>query len=275
MPIDLAKFDDIAADDVYTHIHDLATHDVASRRLGYVDRRTDHLEVCLPGANIDLHVVQSVSGLSHSTGYVCWHTANYMADWLLCGGGDAVTLASDMTVVELGSGVGAVLVLVLGPRVGSYVASDQKQILKLLSHNLANNAAGAYVEFGTQRTLKQQQHLQIGVVEFDWEFVEHGRSGVQDLVGDTPIDLVLACDTIYNEYLIPHFVNAFKLLMTPGHTGVLVGLQLRDENLLEVFAHAVFSHGLQLHCVKRDALSQLLLMGFVVYYILMPPNTHS
>lgn len=261
--VDISKFEEILEDDIHSHIYELVTQDQDSKRLGYVNRKDETIEISLPESGIDLTIVQSLTGLSESTGYVCWQTALYLTDWILLDPGCPFKLTSSMTIVELGAGVGGILVSLLGPRVCKYIATDQQNILKLLQQNYNNNK-----QSDTKKSKKKKfEEFSVFFTEFDWEYIDHGVNNIKEIVDDTHIDLIIACDTIYNDYLIQPFIDSFKLLMTPNVTGVVVGLQVRDEQLVEAFAEQVLHEGLKLYCVLNEFLSTDLLKGFVVYYV--------
>ncbi|CAH2353987.1 hypothetical protein CLIB1423_13S03422 [[Candida] railenensis] len=276
MAIDLSSFEEVFEDDIHSHIYELSGHKLSAKRLGYVDRSSETIEISLPMSKIDMTIVQSLTGLSESTGYVCWETASYLTDWILSDENCPIRLNNDMTVVELGSGVGGILVSQFGPQVKKYVATDQKPILKLLKKNFVNNVRGEYTSetcdggsSSKDKNYSRRSNGDAAVIEFvecDWEYVEHGVSTVKEVIGDVEIDLVIACDTIYNEYLIPHFIRSFKSLMG-ANTAVLVGLQVRDEVLMEIFAEKIFEEDLKLYYVRNEYLSSQLLQGYVVYYI--------
>ncbi|CAK7896689.1 ribosomal lysine N-methyltransferase 5 [[Candida] anglica] len=251
--------------DIHSHVYELAARAQSSKRLGYVDRSSDMLDISLQKSGIDLHIKQSITGLSTSTGYVCWQTASYMTDWILGDKKCPFKFNSDMTVVELGSGVGGICVSLLGPKVKQYIATDQQSLLKLLKSNFESNVHGSY-RYSEQTINKKSGPIStIEFMEFDWEDPEQGLLNFHAFTND-PVDLIIACDTIYNEYLIPHFINAFTSLMSE-HTGVLIGVQLRDEALIELFDEQVLERGLHLFCVNEEILTSELNQGFIIYYI--------
>ena len=204
-------------DDVYSHILEARSRIVDDRRLGYVNQKTNSVDLVLPMSQIDLHIRQSVTGLSDSTGFVCWRAAQHFVDWLISSRMCPFVLSSQDAVVELGSGVGAVSVSVLAPLVSTYIATDQPQLLKLLKENYSENKhcysskeAKAYFE------------------EFDWEDPEAGSVRVKRILNNHPVDYVLATDTVYNEYLIEPFIDSFLALMG-AQTKVIIAIYLRDE----------------------------------------------
>lgn len=269
-----------AVDDVQDHIFELYTERAPpeSADLGYVDRRRDVVTIALKHAGIDLSIRQSLAELNStretsSTGFVCWQAALLFVDWALSDPRCPFKFTADMAVVELGAGVGAVMVSVLGPRVRWYTATDQKHILKLLRSNFATNVVSSHyttttIPEATPVATKKKKNAPtstIEIVEFDWEWLDDGMARYGEVGGPVP-DVIVACDTIYNEYLIGHFLAAMKRLMGP-HTGAIVTLQLREPDIMELFVVEAKNAALDVYCVPSELLSQQLQAGFVVYYI--------
>lgn len=269
----------IDIDTLHDHIFRLYVEHKPSERqhLGYVDKSTETLDVTLPRANIDLTISQSLTSLSgsaSSTGFVCWQSSVNFADWLLT---DPLCPFREMflpfsSVLELGAGVGGVLASVLGPRVGRYVATDQKHVLKLLKANFAANVVSQRYQTSTstkshggpkQRT--DETWSTIDFLEFDWEHVDAGSHAYLQLAGSRP-DVILATDTIYNQYLVPYFVASLNEMMD-NNTTAIVTIQLRDEDVTECFLQTVLDEGLQLYVVPDNMLDATLLEGFMVYCI--------
>ena len=260
------------------HIFELFTYHTPpeNQDLGYVDRRSESIDITLHRSNIDLSISQSLTELSStketsSTGFVCWKSAVYFTDWLLSDERCPFYLIfrnkSSLKVLELGTGVAGICVSLLGPLVGTYTATDQKHILKLLKQNFETNAG---TQKYTSTTLKRPptKHTnppRIEFIEFDWEDLDNAMYNCETLGLDPP-DLVIACDTIYNDYLIPHFISAFTILLRQG-TGILITLQLRQPDTLESFVRQVVDASLNMYYIPYDMLSEELTAGFVVYYI--------
>ncbi|WEJ95275.1 Ribosomal protein lysine methyltransferase [Yamadazyma tenuis] len=159
--------------------------------------------------------------------------------------------SAQLDVLELGAGVGGICGSVLGPHSKRYVCSDQKLLLKLLRVNLEQNAP----------------QTDIGVVELDWEYLPQGLENYYTATepGNTP-DLVLACDTIYNEYLIPFFLRALDSVMS-HQTVCIVAVQMRDDITLEAFVSQTVEMEFDLYTVRQEDLSDQLSRGYVVYGI--------
>lgn len=276
----LASLHKIEEDDLYEFIYGLYVDHKPpeTQHLGYVDKSSDLLTVSLPRTRIDLSISQSLSGLSSntetsSTGFICWQSAIYAADWIL--GEPACPFhqlfASDQTVLELGAGVGGVLVSLLGPRVGHYVASDQKHILKLLKANFSENVVSGRYTSSTSEKAYDRNPKQIGdgqwskidFIEFDWEKKEAGMANFKHISGKEAPDIIIATDTIYNEYLIAHFLDCVKSVMCDTTIAIIV-VQLRDEDIVERFLEAIFEHKLTVYTISDQLLTKELLQGFMV-----------
>lgn len=275
----------INEEDLYEFLYDLYVDHAPPEKqhLGYVDKSRDLLQVTLPKSNIDLTISQSLSGLSSgketsSTGFICWQSAIYMADWILadskCPFSQVFEPSSKLLVLELGAGVGGVLASVVGPKVGHYVASDQRHILKLLKSNFAANvvslrytsATTDKADGGQPKRTEDIEWSKIDFIEFDWERRDIGTANFALITGRNTPDIIIATDTIYNEYLIPHFVASLKAMMSDDSIAILV-VQLRDEDIVERFLQEVYDQNLFLHAVPDHLLSRELLQGFMVICI--------
>ncbi|CAN3373712.1 hypothetical protein DIURU_005515 [Diutina rugosa] len=240
-----------AITDVDEHVFELYTEcgPEENQNLGYVDRSSDLVQVELADGT-DLTIRQSWSEVIHnesSTGFICWKASVNLVDWW-SDGPLSQLLTADTMVVELGAGVGGILASQLARKCRSYVATDQKSILKLLQANLRENGASA----------------QVKVAEFDWEYVEHGVYSVREVESD-PIDVVLASDTIYNEYLVPHFIEAAHAILRPQGVAV-VAVPLRHPELIDCFvAEAIERNRFVVRAVPSQKLSEALRRGYVVY----------
>lgn len=262
-PVDLSAIDDHVFELHVTH------HPPDAQTLGYVDKSTDQLHLSL--VNGDEVTIQqsrsSLSGQALSTGFVCWQLARYLVDWLL---DDDCPFSGffrtpDYKVLELGAGVSALLAAVLGPKCKKYVATDQKPILKLLRLNLEENVVSRRWNSRTLEWLQtgKASDTTIDIVELDWE--KHDLHEVFDILDGYP-DLVIATDTIYNEYLVPFFVETLSALMGPA-SKALVTVQLRDESITTRFVEQLAAHNLSAYTIEDQYLPRALLAGFAVYYI--------
>lgn len=252
----ISQCETICENNVEEHIFELYSERQLQNKLGYHDRSSNKIMIDLPNSNCGFEITQSLSRLSDqksnssSTGFVCWDASIHIADWFLTSLECPIKLSNELTVLELGSGVGGIVACAIQDKVGKYIATDQKHILKLLQENIHNN------------TTKQNYNI----VEFDWENVELGLHNLNELgVTNESIDLVVACDTIYNEYLIPYFISALKCTMS-HHSVALVCLQMRDSITFEEFVNTVVEDKeLHVYNIPTSLLNNELSKGFVVY----------
>lgn len=266
-------------EDPYEHVFELFTirAENESENLGFVDRSNQELNVLLDNAGVDLTIRQSLTSLSStkqtsSTGFVCWKTTLWLTDWMLgsitCPLYPIFQEKNDLVVLELGAGIAGICASTLGPKCSRYIATDQKHILKLLRENFERNTnPHKYVwSSNTRSSKKNDDRAVIDIVEYDWEYLEDGLQNYTMLETPRMPDLIIACDTIYNEYLIPHFVAACKQLMDKSTT-VLIGLQLREPDVIEHFIQELLDQELQVFSVPTELLGEKLIHGFAVYFI--------
>ncbi|KAL6452604.1 RKM5 Ribosomal lysine N-methyltransferase 5 [Candida maltosa Xu316] len=245
-------------DSIDDHVFELYSERQLQNNLGYFDRSKNTISITLPHSQIDLTITQSLTQLSNqssnssSTGFICWQSSIFFTDWLLSSSNCPIKLNPELTVLELGSGVAGIVPTILSSKSKHVIATDQKHILKLLKSNIEEN---------TYASMTTTTKSRIDVIEFDWEDVDSGIIGVE-----TP-DVVIACDTIYNEYLIPYFINSLRNLL--GDQSIaFVCVQLRDSITMEKFVTDVVNDEmLILYTVPSSLLNEELRNGYVVYCI--------
>ncbi|OOF96510.1 hypothetical protein ASPCADRAFT_47503, partial [Aspergillus carbonarius ITEM 5010] len=147
-------------------------------------------------------------------------------------------LTSSSTVVELGSGISALIALSLSPKIHHYIATDQEYVQRLFRQNLDENATASSTSTNAKskaqrsgkggksssRKIKSsfvQDGNGVGNVTFtslDWELDVAGslkeslglvspREGEGEVEEDRGFDMVVSCDCIYNEALVAPFVR--------------------------------------------------------------------
>lgn len=235
-------------DAIDEHVFDLYTFKDSDSRphdLGYISR-DQKLKVQV--LDEEFTVEQSPSLLSSNsiastTGFVTWKVTPLFLEWLVSFKNQPFypdLQSPKLKILELGSGISGVALNFLSSRCVHYVASDRKELLKLLKQNIISNTPNFNSSTILQDSSTNAQrsstnsprYTQIDVVDLDWEDPD---SGINDLdqLAFTP-DLIILCDTIYNEYLIPHFLSTLRKTLTPD-TQILVALQLRDVDVIETF----------------------------------------
>ena len=192
-----------------------------SQDLGYVDKTKAQLELSIGGR--DFFIKQSPTLLSSdraegTTGAVLWKITPFFAAWMMDPRNSLFNpglIDKDAAVLELGCGTSSILPAVISPYVGSYIATDLEYVINgnLLRKNFAENEQ---VSKPNETRVKQKNKKPRGSlisksnVEFlalDWE-----SSDIADLpkhckLTGGSVDVVIACDCIYNEALILPFVQ--------------------------------------------------------------------
>ncbi|KAJ8608309.1 hypothetical protein MRB53_039731 [Persea americana] len=215
------------------------SHRTAIPDLGMLDPAALTVEVHVAGSDVTLRQSPGLLKSNRAQGTTG-------ADWLAkkdnllfrCG-----VLHAASTCVELGCGVSGLLALALGPRVSRYLLTDQDYVLKTLGQNLEDNKPRPA---GEQRN-KPNHRLganrldNISTLSLDWEHDDPTRLP-QLLGGD--IDVVLACDCIYNEALCKPFVDMCRRICrlkafdsTEVPTCCLIAQQLRSHEVYETWLH--------------------------------------
>lgn len=121
------------------------------------------------------------------------------------------------SVIELGSGTG-VLPVLLSQLVRQYIATDQENLLPLVTKNIKKNAdrtAGATVN----------------VAELDWTWSGKQLQRMWP-AGELSCDLLLAVDCLFNESLVKPFVDTLNRIDAKV---VVVVSELRSADVLRLF----------------------------------------
>ena len=201
------------------------------------------------------------------------------------------TATHESTVLELGCGVSGILALACAPKIHRYIATDQEYVFKLLKQNLENNATQAMqttanAKPSTRRKApvlrpeKVTPTSNIDILALDWETSDLLSLPVS--LGPSTdkrcsIDVILACDCIYNEALVEPFVQACAdLCRLPGQssssslktkpTVCVVAQQLRSHTVFEAWLTA-FTRAFGVWRVPDEMLTEGLKggKGFVVH----------
>ncbi|KAK9325512.1 hypothetical protein V1517DRAFT_314354 [Lipomyces orientalis] len=115
----------------------------------------------------------------------------------------------------------------------------------------------------------------IEVMELDWEHATSDIRFIRDLLWTSrddevgakkEFDVVIACDSVYNDFLISPFVSTLKLLAGES-THILIGIQLRSHDVQEAFLTEALSIGLDVWYVLPEHLPECMQSGFAVYYL--------
>ncbi|OQD81854.1 hypothetical protein PENANT_c025G01351 [Penicillium antarcticum] len=125
----------------------LFAQDIPTNNLGMIDSRAQSVELTIHGNEYTIN--QSPALLSGhraggTTGAVLWKITPLFAEWITSPTNPLWTttlLNSSSTVVELGTGISALVALTLAPSVSYYIATDQEYVQRLFRTNLEANVS--------------------------------------------------------------------------------------------------------------------------------------
>lgn len=233
-----------------------------SHNLGIVDAKATELELTVSGR--DLNIVQSPGLLSSdrkggTTGAVVWKITPLFVEWITSK--DNVffrtnILDHDSQVLEMGCGIAGIPAVILAPRIGRYIATDQEYVFKLLNLNIKENALPQKSSLKVKREGKSTKANEsalstsnIKIIALDWE--TSSISNLSELTGPSidgracPLDAVIACDCIYNETLVDPFVRTCAEIcrLAKGapegkQTLCIIAQQLRSDSVFEAWLSA-------------------------------------
>jgi predicted nicotinamide N-methyase len=156
-------------------------------------------------------------------------------------------LDKESRVLELGCGISGIISLIIAPRIRKYFATDQDYVLKVLRENIQENehlfTPSVRKASSKSRKLAETDVLRPSDIEtrsLDWETDSqsnlYSELGLQ-VASDESLDLVIACDCIYNTHLISPLVNtcAEICLLAPSRKPTLcvIAQQLRSAEVFE------------------------------------------
>jgi len=227
---------------------------------------------------LEVNVVQSMSLLnsnteSSTTGAMLWRVSVVFTEWFykhLYLPQLGSLLPGRFDVVELGCGAAGLLPIMLGssPKVRQYVATDQPHIVKLARQNVETH----YTE--TTGSMPSNIH----VVEYDWEHCNEDIVNILDRIpaaesteeeDDTGL-LILACDVVYNDFLIPYILEGMNKVCEEHPSkkiSILVAQQVRDPTIMENFLTQFVEHpSFMVWSVPEYLLNEDFKRGFVLHY---------
>ncbi|OJI83949.1 hypothetical protein ASPTUDRAFT_632247 [Aspergillus tubingensis CBS 134.48] len=139
----------------------LFSQDIPSANLGFVDSRATTIDLTIHDQDYTIHqspTLLSSSRAGGTTGAVLWKITPLIAEWLSNNTTTTTTttttnnnntklnplwthniLTPTSTIVELGSGISALLALSLSPKISHYIATDQEYVQRLFRQNLDEN----------------------------------------------------------------------------------------------------------------------------------------
>ncbi|KAF2201541.1 hypothetical protein GQ43DRAFT_471683 [Delitschia confertaspora ATCC 74209] len=236
------------------------SNSIPSHSLGFVDSKASVIDLTVAGRDLSIHQSQGLLTSNRkegTTGAVVWKVTPLFAGWItsqnfLFGEG---FLTSESIALELGTGVSGIVALTLSTKIQRYIATDQGYVIKLLKQNISENVRGALSSVtnskrkqGTKpkrsREGVSEPSSNIDTLVLDWE-VDSVRSlsdHLESQTGRSGVDVVIACDCIYNEALIDPFVSccaeicALRTNQPDGKpTLCIVAQQLRSPEVFELW----------------------------------------
>lgn len=162
---------------------------------------------------------------------VVWKITPLFATWLSSPSNPlSILLTPTTTILELGAGVSAIVALALAPLVARYTATDQDYVLKFLRQNVAENLDAVFPKARAKKAVGNEGRIRVEAL--DWE-----KDDVRDRQA---VDVIVACDCIYNESLIePLNSTCAALCRLRAHddtpTVCLIAQQLRSPDVFEAW----------------------------------------
>ncbi|EXJ77267.1 hypothetical protein A1O3_10425 [Capronia epimyces CBS 606.96] len=227
----------------------LFSQDFPSNNLGFIDSKAETLEIDIRGQDYFLRQSPGLLTSNRSggtTGAVLWKITPLLAAWLSSLPSflsDIGALGTNAIVAELGCGVSGLVGLVLSRIVKCYILTDQHYVMKYLKENISANTASHKSDAkASKKRGNPPKHRSEGILKpipLDWETddVEILRAA---LTPDVSVDLLLLCDCVYNDFLIPPLVQTCVDICHLGSscgktTVVLIAQQLRSDSICESF----------------------------------------
>lgn len=254
-----------------------------------VDSHANELDIAI--RDRDFTITQSPGVLNSvraggTTGAALWKVTPRLAEWFFGHDNQLFrngVLGPRSSVLELGAGVAGILPALLAPRVGRYIATDQQYALKLLGENIKNNTS-AQRSGGSRKSHKNVETRgpeisNVDLLPLDWE-TDDILAWLRSYNLSNGVDVILACDCIYNYSLIRPFVQTCidicqARLQNGPATICLVAQQLRQPDVFEEWL-ALFMQDFQTWRLSGSTVGTRLdeASGFVVHVgILQSPQT--
>ncbi|KAF2663975.1 hypothetical protein BT63DRAFT_116606 [Microthyrium microscopicum] len=274
-----------AIDDTDQEAFLVFSQDIPSNSLGFVDSKSSELDISISGKDF---VIKQSPGVLNSnrkqgtTGAVLWQVSPRFAEWVSAPSNFLFThgvLNDSSVVLELGCGISGIIALALSPKIGTYICTDQAYVLKQLKQNITDNIQSSkpksVPKVSRKRTADVPTTDSIGNVTIkalDWETdsINGFLSGLNLTQAAKHVQLVVACDCIYNEALVDPLVDTCadicKLAPADSPTICIFAQQLRSPDVFECWLKA-FHAKFQVWRLEVELLSKDLSenSGFVVH----------
>ncbi|KAG9739682.1 hypothetical protein KCU59_g8343, partial [Aureobasidium melanogenum] len=232
----------------------LFSQDIPSQNLGIIDSQTPLLELSI--GSRDLSIKQSPTVLNSArgggtTGAVVWKVTPRFAEWLISPGNTLAQhgiVSRESSVLELGSGIAGIVPLALAPLVQQYIATDQAYALKLLKENIDQNTTSTQTRTKNKKPSKRANAVpssNIQIESLDWE-TDDVDSFLKSNNAPEGVDLVIACDCIYNYALIKPFIQTCVDICRSRRgerpTVCVIAQQLRQPDVFEEWLEEFNKH---------------------------------
>ncbi|KAI5124253.1 hypothetical protein M0805_005102 [Coniferiporia weirii] len=195
------------------------------------------------------------------TGSVLWRVSVALGQALLreLGSDSATSLfkpdrLKECSVLELGAGTG-LLSIILAPWVRYYTATDLDYLVPLIRKNITANLPSVKHALMPPRHHSSIRHRPsakhpvpvpaptlesvVAVETLDWLQLQRTapqtRSSLFRLTHADPPDVIIIADCVYNPTLLPALVATLDHFARPGHTRVVVAVELRAEDVIRGF----------------------------------------
>lgn len=160
--------------------------------------------------------------MTRLTAPVLWKITPRFAEWIAAPKNPffaASILTQTVTVVELGCGISGLVALALAPRVSHYIATDQEYVRKIFKQNIDENVRSQQQQQQPKKRKPKAENStttsssNITFTPLDWEVdnpstLKHTiPNNNTSEASDPGFDLLISCDCIYNEALVPAFVR--------------------------------------------------------------------
>lgn len=246
-----------------------------------LDPKTTVLNITIAGRDFEITqspgMLQSQRG-GGTTGAAVWQSTVRFAEWLKSPNNLLFThsiLYSDSIVLELGAGISGIVPCLLSEKVRKVVSTDQAYTLKALQQNIIANLRAT-----KPSTKKKTVTDNIEVLPLDWE-TDDASDFLRSAGLETGVDMIVACDCIYNYALITPFVQTCADLCRARHrspstnpTLCIIVQQLRQSEVCEQWLTA-FHSSFRVWRVPSNLLSKNLQKdsGFAVHVGIVRPNS--
>lgn len=136
----------------------------------------------------------------------------------------------------------------MAPLLRHYVLTDMDYVLKILRGNVQQNATHGRPPKPTKVRSAMHSRLDsnsnVAIMALDWER-DDASSITSQLGQEQAVDLLIACDCVYNEHLVEPLVRTMREICKENAdskpTTVLVAQQLRADAILQAFLTAMVS----------------------------------